>query len=256
MSRLRTALETGKTAFGMGHFSGCPSLVEIAAHAGFEFIYIDMHQAPLGFETVQMLVMASDASGITPLVRVSQFDPTSINLALNAGAHGVVIPHVDSVELAKEVVAATRYAPRGHRGACPSIRAAGYSSKPWNDYFKRSDEETLLVLLIEDVKGFEVIDKIAALDGVDILLLGPFDLSQELGCPDGNWRHPMMKKYLTRAIEECKKNDVHVWTTTTSYIEADYVEELQNAGVSMISYCTDEVIFYQACRKLINQKSL
>ncbi len=256
MNRLAKALADGRVAYGMGHFSGCASLVEIASHAGFDFIYIDMHQAPLGFETVQMLATTADACGITALVRVSDFDPTSINLALNSGARGVVIPHVDSLEMALDVVAATRYPPRGTRGACPSIRAAGYSAKPWREHFRKSDEETQLVLLLEDVKGFEAIEKIAAVDGVDALLLGPFDLSQELGFPDANWRHPEMRKMLKRAVAACRKNGVKVWTTTTSYMQPDYVADLREAGVDMISFCTDEVIFYQACHRLIEQQSL
>ncbi len=255
-NRLRSAIREGRTAFGLGHFSGAPSLVEAAAYAGFDFVYLDMHQAPLTLETIAHLVRAADASGISPIVRVSENNPTEINRALNLGPVGLMVPHVDTPEDALRVVRAAKYHPVGERQACPSVRAARYSDRPWAQFTGEANEETLVVVLLESSAAVQMAEEVAAIDGVDIVLLGIHDLSTSLGLAGQNLRHPKLFAHLERAVAGCAKHGKVLWTTTVTTMEASYVEMLQKAGVRMISYYTDEGIFLKACRRLVETKSL
>lgn len=254
--RLRSAIREARTAFGLGHFSGAPSLVEAAAYAGFDFIYLDMHQAPLSLETIAHLVRAADASGISPIVRVSEGNSTEINRALNLGPAGIMVPHVDTPEEARRVVRAAKYHPIGERQACPSVRAARYSDRPWARFTGEANEETLVAVLLESASAVQMADDIAAVDGVDIVMLGIHDLSTSLGLAGENLTHPKLYEHLERVVAGCAKHGKVVWTTTVTTMEASYVALLEKAGVRMISFYTDEGIFLKACRRLLETKTL
>ncbi|MBI4590333.1 MAG: hypothetical protein HY725_15995 [Candidatus Rokubacteria bacterium] len=254
--RLRSTLREGRVAYGLGHFSGAPSLVEAAAYAGFDFVYLDMHQAPLGLETVSHLVRAADASGISPIIRVSENNPTELNRALNLGPAGVMVPHVETVEDAKRVVHAAKYHPVGDRQACPSVRAARYSDTPWPTFTRQANAETLVCVLLESAPAIERARDIAAVDGVDVLLVGVHDLSTSLGLAGENFRHSRLFEHLQRVVAASAEHGKVVWTTTVTTMEENYVDLLERAGVRMISFYTDEGIFLRACQRLLKTKTL
>ncbi|MEK7777635.1 MAG: aldolase/citrate lyase family protein [Chloroflexota bacterium] len=180
-NRVKRMMKEGKVALG-GHISFTdPALVEILGFAGLDAAFIDMEHTTLDAQTVENLIRAAELVGITPIVRVPDHNEKTILRLLEAGAQGIQAPHVQTPEEARELVKAVRYAPMGERGAAGGSRAAGYGSVPWAEHVRRSNEEVLLLAMCEDKKGLENLDAIASVDGVDIVVVAPTDLSESLG---------------------------------------------------------------------------
>lgn len=161
-----------------------PAVVEIIAMAGFDGAFIDMEHTVFDLQLIGEMIRVADLMGITPLVRVPDNDAKLILRLLDMGAQGIQVPHVQGIEGARRAVAAVRYPPLGERGAAGSTRAAGYGSISWREHVRTSNEEILLTVMTEDLKGINDIEAIAGLDGVDLISLGPTDLSAALGITD------------------------------------------------------------------------
>ena len=180
-NRVKRIMHEGKVALG-GHISfSDPALVEILGLAGLDAAFIDMEHTTLDAQTVENLIRAAELAGITPIVRVPDHNAKTILRLLDAGAQGIQAPHVQTTEEARELVKAVRYEPLGERGAAGSSRAAGYGSVPWDEHVRRSNEEVLLLAMCEDKIGLENLDTIASVDGVDLVVVAPTDLSESLG---------------------------------------------------------------------------
>ena len=130
---------------------------------------------------IQQMIVAADLMGITPMVRVPDNDAKLILRILDMGAQGIIIPHVDGVRGAEEAVAAVRYPPLGDRGGAGGTRAARFGTVSWDEHVKTSNENILLSVMTEDEKSLDEVGRIAALDGVDLVAIGPTDLSQAIG---------------------------------------------------------------------------
>jgi 2-keto-3-deoxy-L-rhamnonate aldolase RhmA len=164
-------------------FAG-PAVVEIIALAGFDGAFIDMEHTGFDLQLVAEMIRVADLMGVTPIVRVPENNAKLILRVLDMGAQGIQVPHIEGLEGAKRAVAAVRYPPLGQRGAAGSSRAAGYGSLPWREHVQTSNAEILLTVMTEDLQGIKDIEAIAALDGVDLISLGPTDLSAALGITD------------------------------------------------------------------------
>lgn len=176
--RIRTKLESGAPAFGACVQLPSPDIVEIVGYAGLDFAWLDAEHGSMGIADVNQLIRAADAAGVDAIVRVPDHSATFIQKVLDMGAAGIIAPHVRDVEVARAVVAATRFAPDGVRGACPSVRAVGHLTMDWPAELRHTD--ILVFGLIEDVEGVENVEEIAS-TGLDGLLFGPFDLAMAMG---------------------------------------------------------------------------
>jgi 2-keto-3-deoxy-L-rhamnonate aldolase RhmA len=163
-----------------------PAVVEIIAMAGFDGAFIDMEHSVFDMQTVGEMIRVADLTGVTPIVRVPENNPKTILRLLDMGAQGIQVPHVEGEEGAKRAVNAVRYPPAGERGGAGSTRAAGYGSTPWTEHMRTSNEEILLTVMTEDQRGLDEIELIAAVEGVDLIALGPTDISTALGYTDPN----------------------------------------------------------------------
>jgi 2-keto-3-deoxy-L-rhamnonate aldolase RhmA len=161
-----------------------PAIVEIIALAGFDGVFIDMEHTVFDLQLVGEMIRIADLTGITSIVRVPENNAKFILRVLDMGAQGIQVPHIEGLEGARRAVAAVRYPPLGERGAAGTTRAAAYGAIPWRDHVRTSNEEILLVVMTEDLRGINDIEAIAALDGVDLISLGPTDLSAALGITD------------------------------------------------------------------------
>jgi 2-keto-3-deoxy-L-rhamnonate aldolase RhmA len=161
-----------------------PAIVEIIALAGFDGVFIDMEHTGFDFQLVGEMIRVADLAGITSIVRVPENNAKLILRVLDMGAQGIQVPHIEGLAGAKRAVAAVRYPPLGSRGAAGTTRAAGYGAIPWRDHVRTSNDEVLLIVMTEDLQGITDIEAIAALDGVDLISLGPTDLSAALGITD------------------------------------------------------------------------
>ena len=161
-----------------------PAVVEIIASAGFDGAFIDMEHSIFDLQTVGEMIRVADLCDITPVVRVPDENAKTILRLLDMGAQGIQVPHIAGAEGARKAGEAIRYPPLGDRGGAGSSRAAGYGAVPWLEHMKTSNEEILLIVMTEDKQGLAEIAEVAAVDGVDLIALGPTDISTALGMTD------------------------------------------------------------------------
>ncbi|MEO5692992.1 MAG: aldolase/citrate lyase family protein [Usitatibacter sp.] len=240
-------LQSGATLTGMQCFSASPVMVEAMGAGGLDFTIIDMEHCPTQLETVAHLLRAADASGIVPLVRVPDLDVPLIGRTLDLGAQGIVLPHATMARCVAGV-RAVRYAPEGDRGACPVVRAAGYLPEDWQAHSDRSNKEMMLIPLVEDERAVNEIEDIFEIDGIDVVFLGPFDLSISMGLKGADYKHPKLAAILDRVVAAAKKNKKHVMTTVGATLDEKYAATLVNKGVRLLSFSADVAVFLTACR--------
>ena len=180
-NRVKDKIQAGELALGTYVSFTDPQIVEIIGLAGFDAAFIDMEHTAFDLPLIQQMIVAADLVGITPMVRVPDNDAKLILRLLDMGAQGIIIPHVNGVQGAKEAVAAVRYPPLGERGGAGGTRAARFGTVSWDDHVAASNENILLSVMTEDEKALNEVEEIAALDGVDLVAIGPTDLSQAIG---------------------------------------------------------------------------
>ncbi len=174
-------LVAGQPAFGCWIEMFSPIAAEIVARAGYDCVLIDLEHGPGSYLDALSLMQVVAGLGPAPLVRVPSNDPVAIKRVLDIGAAGVMIPAVDTPEQAEAAVAACRYPPKGKRGMAASIvRASDYGAR-WRDYVAEAGANLLVMCQIESAAAVDNAARIAAADGVDMLFIGPFDLSANVG---------------------------------------------------------------------------
>jgi 4-hydroxy-2-oxoheptanedioate aldolase len=251
MTTILDALRSNANLSGICHFTAAPSLIEIAAEVGFDFIMLDTEHAPISLEQAYGLVRVCDAAGISPLVRVSENNPKLILKALESGAEGVVIPQVETREEMMLAMEAGLYPPQGKRGACPSTRAGSYALRNWQEHVTAANAASLIIPLIETPAALDNFTEIVSVQGLRVVYIGPADLSQGLGIPGSSFEHPQMLDILQNLVKQCKACGVHIWTSTGAQPSGEYVQMLNDTGVRMLNFSSDEVIFANACKDCI-----
>jgi len=180
------------------------STVEILAIAGFDFVFIDCEHSPLSYESVTGLVMAAENRGVTPLIRTPQNLAETIGRYMDTGASGIIIPSIRSSTGAKQAVMAVKYPPLGERGLA-GVRAADYGlGGPLGEYVKIANEETMVLGVLEDIKGVENIEMILDSEGFDGVFIGTNDLSKSLGVP-GQTNHPKVQNAVDSVLNSAIK---------------------------------------------------
>jgi 4-hydroxy-2-oxoheptanedioate aldolase len=203
---LKRRLRAGKKALGCWTVLGSPPVIELLAYCGFDYLLLDQEH---GFGEPSALLSSLQAMAATPnctsVVGVPSNDPNYLKRVLDAGVEGVMVPNVETVDDARAVVAACRYPPLGRRGsALGSARASDYGINS-SKYKSAAADELLIVCQIESPKAVENIEAIAAVDGVDVLFIGPHDLSGTVG-QLGDLKHPEVARLILRAEEGIKKS--------------------------------------------------
>jgi len=202
---LRT-LREGKLAIGLGlRQARTADIAQIAKTAGFDWLFIDCEHGALGTDTAAQIASASLAVGVTPIVRVPGKEHWLASRMLDNGAQGIVVPHVDSAEEAKHVADACRFPPLGHRSMGGGLQQTGFATMPVGEAARIVNGETLVVVMIESPQGVENCDAIAAVPGIDALLIGTNDLSFELGIP-GEFDDPRIADAYGKVIASCRKH--------------------------------------------------
>ncbi|MFC0215809.1 HpcH/HpaI aldolase/citrate lyase family protein [Paenibacillus chartarius] len=193
-NHVKRRLREGQPVFGLIGSIPSPVVVEMVACAGFDFIIIDTEHVMVNPETLEHMIRAAEAAGVTPLVRVSEPNPKEILRVLDAGALGIVVPQVESREQAERIVRACKYGPEGSR-SLNSGRMGAFGKSDLAGYIKRANEEIMVVPMIESKAGVERAEDILSVPGIDMVLEGAADLSQSYGIP---WqtRAPAVKEGL------------------------------------------------------------
>lgn len=243
---LKKKLKEGRVCFGTFIRLG-PAAVEILGHAGWDFVVIDMEHGVFDFTNVEHMVRAARYAGISSLVRVPEPTPSYIMRVVDAGAEGVQIPQVENAETARLVSQAARYFPEGKRGLCSFVRAANYSAIPPDDHMATSNEEVLTVIHIEGERAVLEIEAIIGTPGIDVIFLGPWDLSQSLGVP-GKTKDRRVVELMERVIASCRKKGIISGTFVRFVDEAKYWID---RGVQYMMLSTDAGLLLQVSRERI-----
>jgi 4-hydroxy-2-oxoheptanedioate aldolase len=249
-NRVKEKLLSGRAVFGTFVFFPEPGLVEIIGHAGYDFVALDLEHSALDMKDIQSLIRAADAVNITPLVRVGEMNGYVISRALDAGAQGLVMPHLGSPDDAREMVALTKYPPLGRRPACTGTRATQYTATPFSEHVEQSNQDILLAGLVEDASAADGIDQILDVPGIDVLLPGPADLGVSLNVP-GNFEHPRVIEKVEKVIGATLRRDnvyAGMYVSTT-----DQAERWLKKGVKLIFYSIDCRVIYDAYREALSK---
>lgn len=158
-----------------------PAVTDVLAGAGFDFVVLDGEHGRFGRTDVETHVRAASCKGALPFVRVLENSPTLIQSTLDVGAQGILVPHIDSAADARRAIAAAHYAPAGKRGMCPACHAGNYDLAGWHEHVRLSNENVLIIPIIESRAAVDNIEEIAAVPGIDIIHFGPGDLSADMG---------------------------------------------------------------------------
>jgi len=245
---IKERLKKGEFVVGPFMKSRDSAMVEIVGLAGFDFAILDMEHSALSIESVEDLIRMAQVRGIDSIVRVPEISESAISRPLDAGASGVLVPHVDTRKQAEDVVFLSKFSPLGERGMDVYARAADYSRLAKDIYLKQANKQTLLIIQIEGKKGVENLDDILMVKGLDAIFVGPYDLSQSLGVP-GEIDHPRVIEKIKEVVGKVKKAGLSLGI---------YVDDVKTAkrwidlGVQFIALLVDTVIFLQACQSLVS----
>jgi 2-keto-3-deoxy-L-rhamnonate aldolase RhmA len=202
-------LAEGKIAIGMGlRLARSVDIATIAKTCGYDWLFIDMEHNSMDVDCAAQIAMASLAVGISPIVRVPGKEHHHASRLLDSGAQGIVVPHVDTVEEAERAVAYCKYPPKGHRSAMGTLPQFGYQSVPVGEATKAANEETLVIVMVETPEAIANVEKIAAVPGLDSVLIGTNDLCAELGIP-GKFDDPKVEDAYRKVVAACNRNGIH-----------------------------------------------
>jgi 4-hydroxy-2-oxoheptanedioate aldolase len=201
---LKNTLEKNKYVIGPFMKLPSPAVVEIMGKGGFDYIIIDCEHGPLEMMSAENMIRAAHLVGMAAIIRVSENCDYLISRALDIGADGVQIPQISTVEDAKKAVKAAKFSPAGQRGVCRYVRAAEYSALNKEQYFSEANENAMVIIQIEGLEGIKNIDKIMEVEGIDVIFIGPYDLSQSLGIP-GQVNHEAVREKMKEVISKAEK---------------------------------------------------
>jgi 2-dehydro-3-deoxyglucarate aldolase/4-hydroxy-2-oxoheptanedioate aldolase len=247
-AHLKSVLMSGEVVAGTMIFDFfTPGISKILSNAGARFAIYDMEHTGMGFETLKWLFATSGGLNMESMVRVPTGSYTWIARALDLGARGVMVPMVESVAQAEELVRACRYPPVGRRGAAFGFAQCDYLGgsvvEKMHDYHAR----TLLIAQIETEWGLENAEAIAAVEGVDVLWVGHFDLSNFMGIP-GQFDHPDFLAAMQHVAQVAKKHGKIAGFMAT---DKAWIERAKTMGYTMLAAGTDTGLLQQALGELI-----
>jgi 2-keto-3-deoxy-L-rhamnonate aldolase RhmA len=205
-NHLKQLLASGKVAIGTMVQLPSPPVVEILAQAGFDWLVIDTEHGPIDVERLQAMIRATSETPVTPAVRIASNLDWLTKRALDVGALGVMFPGVNSAGEAAAAVRAVRYPPQGNRGFGPT-----FAGLRWNmsgaDYARQANDAVMAIVQIEHADAVANIDEILAVPGIDLALIGPYDLSGSMGLP-GQVGHVHVQAAITRVLKAAQKAKV------------------------------------------------
>jgi 4-hydroxy-2-oxoheptanedioate aldolase len=227
--------------------SRSPHVMYMARQAGFDAIYVDMEHSSVSVEATAELCLAASSLGVTPLVRVPSHDPYYIGRVLEGGAQGIIAPHVDNATEAAAIVDCSRFPPHGKRAMAGVSVALGYEMLPADAAGRRLDARTAVIVMLESAAAIANADSIAAVPGVDILLVGTGDLTEELGI-HGQHDHPQVWAAYEVVGAACRKHGRHLGVAGIKGVPQT-LQRLHRQGARFFSAKNDETLLLAGVRE-------
>ncbi|GAB3013190.1 HpcH/HpaI aldolase family protein [Mycobacterium bourgelatii] len=213
-----------------------PDVPAIAAACGYDAVYVDLEHTSTSLETAQLLCVSALGAGIAGLVRVPSQDPSTIARVLDMGAVGVIVPHVNSRAEAEAVVDAARFPPNGHRSISGPNAVSGYAPRAADQLVEVLERQTVVAVMIETPDGVEACDSIAGVDGIDMILLGPSDLTAEMGI-HGQYENDHFHHAVESVAAACRTHGVALGVAGIKSL--DLLKRFVGLGLRFISAGTD-----------------
>ena len=227
-----------------------PEIARIAATAGFDTLYTDVEHNGFSWDTVGIISQAALAAGVTPFVRIPNTAPENVAGALNGGAMGIIAPHVRSAEDARRVVRAAKFPPLGERGAAGQLPHLQFRTFPASQVDPALNDATTVMVMMETVEALEHVEEIAAVEGMDMMMIGTSDLTAEMGIP-GKADDPRVRAAYERTIAACRKYGKHVGVGGLAN-RPDLTAEFVRMGARYVSTGTDLGFLMGACVQKAN----
>jgi 2-keto-3-deoxy-L-rhamnonate aldolase RhmA len=241
---VRTRIASGGVALGFSLRQSRTVDIAMVAHTcDYDWLFIDTEHSSIDGDTVAQICVAALAVGIAPIVRIPSHEPYQAARALDTGALGVIFPHVDTPAQAKRCADACRFPPAGKRSMGGGLQQTGFASMPIAETARVVNEETLVVVMIESPQGVEHADEIAAVKGVDALLIGTNDLCFEMGIP-GQFNDPRVADAYKKVIAACRKHGK--FPGMGGMYTPELLERHVNMGVQLILSGSDFSLLMQA----------
>jgi 4-hydroxy-2-oxoheptanedioate aldolase len=205
---VRAKLKQGKPSIGTWLTLPDPVAAHLMARVGFDWLTVELEHTPVNLETAATSFAVIAGAGTVPLARVPWNNGENLKRVLDSGAWGVVVPMVNSQKEAEAVVHSTRYAPEGHRSIGGSLHAANFSTDPAT-YYRRANEEILVVVMIEHVRSIANLESILSVPGIDVAFIGPNDLLNSMGKPPAfDSEHPEFRDALKQVVKTACRSGV------------------------------------------------
>lgn len=242
---LKKRLQARELTIGSWITIGSTAVAEIMARSGYDWLTVDMEHSAITMENAQELIRVIELCGVAPLVRVGHNDPNLIKRVMDAGAHGVIVPMVNSEAEARQAVASVRYPPKGIRGV-GLARAQKYGLdfvgyKAWNE------ESSVVIVQVEHIRAVENLEAILSVEGVDGFIVGPYDLSGSLGFP-GQFDRPEVIAALDRVKTVSKQmgalSGFHVISPERAALDEKIAE-----GYRFVAHSLDSLFLGKACAR-------
>lgn len=216
--------------------SRTPDVPAIAAASGYDAVYVDLEHTSTSLETAAMLCASAIGAGISALVRVPSQDPSLIARVLDNGATGIIVPHVSSAAEAQAVVNAARFPPIGHRSISGPNALSGFAARPATELTEVLEERTVVAVMVETPEAVRDADAIAAVTGVDMVLIGPSDLTAEMGI-HGQYENDRFHDAVDSVAAACRTHGVALGVAGIKSL--DLLKRFVGLGLRFISAGTD-----------------
>ena len=246
MGNTKSKLQAGQPAFGAWVMIGHPSVAEIFAGEGFDWVCVDMEHTSTDIRVFHELALAVKGSACDLLVRLHSCDAVQAKQVLDAGANGIIVPLVNSREEAERSVAIAKFPPGGVRGAAFS-RAADFG-RNFGPYFSGHNERVLVAVMLEHCRAVENADAILSTPGVDAAFIGPYDLSASYGLA-GQLGHPTVVDAQRRILDACKRHRVAAGIHVVA-LDGKQVRDRVAEGYRFIAMSLDTEMLIHACRRM------
>ncbi len=234
MKYIRERVLSGEPMFGTWCNLGSHITAEMAGLSGVDWVLLDLEHGSGDYDALVHQLQAIEGTPAAPIVRIAWNEPYRFKRVLDLGASGIMVPWVNSAGEAKMVAESMRYPPQGTRGVAKTIRATKFGAE-FDDYFAGANDGLLTVTQIERVEGVKNAEEIAAIDGVDVLFIGPMDLTTGMGI-QGQFDHPDFREALATVVKACRKHG-----KSAGYLlsNRDELEERLSEGFTFIANGAD-----------------
>ncbi len=238
-NKTKAKLQNGEMVFGAAVGFDSPDTVELLGALGFDYVTFDLEHEVFDERAILHAIRAAENYDITPILRVAN-DPDLILRLLDAGAQGIHVPQINTVEQAKRVVDACRFHPQGNRTFYAVTRSGNYGiGYTEEEYAEVSNRETLVILQVEELEGVNNLDDILAVPHVDAFQVGPKDLWQSMGMPDRSKVWEVVDDVITRAVQAGRWASMYAWIDTNM---DDQIAHYQQLGVNLVTISARDLV--------------